>query len=269
MNSIVLLSATDLALAAVLILGLALLSLLMGLGLIRSLTVAALRTVIQLILIGLVLKAVFAQSDPLWTAVIALTMLLVAGREVMARQHRRFDGWWGIGLGTSAMFISTFSITLLVLLVIIQAEPWYAPQYAIPLLGMMFGNTMNGIALGLDRLTQQAWQQRAIIEARLALGQDARQAIADIRRDSVRTGMVPMINAMATAGLVSLPGMMTGQILAGVDPVEAVNYQILIMFMVTAGTGFGTIAAIVLGARRLFDERQRLCLGRLSPGRYS
>ena len=77
-----------------------------------------------------------------------------------------------------------------------------------------------------------------------------------------------MINAMATAGLVSLPGMMTGQILAGVDPVEAVNYQILIMFMVTAGTGFGTIAAIVLGARHLFDERQRLCLERLSTGRH-
>jgi putative ABC transport system permease protein len=269
MNGIVTLTPVDLALAAVLIIGLALLSVLMGLGLVRSLVVASLRTVIQLILIGLVLKAVFAQSNPLWIGVIALTMLLVAGREVMARQQRSFQGWWGLGLGTSAMFVSTFTITILVLVVIIQADPWYTPQYAIPLLGMMFGNTMNGIALGLDRLTQTAWQQRAIIEARLALGQTSHQAIADIRRDSVRTGLIPIINAMATAGLVSLPGMMTGQILAGIDPVEAVNYQILIMFMVTAGTGFGTIAAIVLGARHLFDERQRLRLERLGPGRYS
>jgi putative ABC transport system permease protein len=268
MNGIATLSPLDLSLAAVLILALAALSLLMGLGLVRSLIVAAVRTVIQLLLIGLVLKAVFAQSDPLWIAVIALTMLLVAGREVMARQQRRFQGWWGLGLGTSAMFISTFSITVLVLLLIIQADPWYAPQYAIPLLGMMFGNTMNGIALGLDRLTQQAWQQRAAIEARLALGQESHQAIADIRRESVRTGLIPIINAMAAAGLVSLPGMMTGQILAGVDPVEAVNYQILIMFMVTAGTGFGTIAAIVIGARRLFDKRQRLRLDRLGPARH-
>ncbi len=266
MNGIVVLSTVDLALAAVLILLLAGLSLLMGLGLIRSLFIAALRTVIQLLLIGLVLKLVFAQTNLLWVIAIALMMLLVAGREVMARQQRRFLGWWGLGLGTSAMFVSTFTITVLVLAVIIQADPWYTPQYAIPLLGMMFGNTMNGIALGLDRLTQQAWHQRAIIETRLALGQEPVQAIADIRRESVRTGLIPMINAMAAAGLVSLPGMMTGQILAGVDPVEAVNYQILIMFMVTAGTGFGTIAAIVFGARRLFDERQRLRLDRLTGG---
>jgi putative ABC transport system permease protein len=257
----------DLALASILILGLSLLSLLMGLGMLRSLVIAAVRTVLQLLLVGLVLKVVFAQSDPLWVFVIALVMLLVAGREVMGRQQRPFLGWWGPGLGTTAMFISSFSITILVLISVIQIKPWYTPQYAIPLLGMMLGNTMNGIALGLDRLTQQSWQQRAIIDARLALGQEPAQAIADIRRESVRTGMIPIINAMAAAGIVSLPGMMTGQILAGVDPVVAVNYQILIMFMVTAGTGFGTIAAIVLGARRLFDERQRLRLDRLKGGK--
>lgn len=264
MTEMAILTPFDLSLAALLIVALSGLSWFMGLGLVRSLMIAALRTVIQLILIGLVLKAVFAHSDPLWLALIAMTMLLIAGREVMARQQRRFKGWWGFGLGTSAMFVSTFTVTVLVMTVIIQVDPWYTPQYAIPLLGMMFGNTMNGIALGLDRLTQQAWQQRHVIEARLALGQTAQQAIADIRRDSVRTGLIPIINAMATAGLVSLPGMMTGQILAGVDPVEAVNYQILIMFMVTAGTGFGTIAAIAIGARHLFDERERLRLDRLS-----
>jgi putative ABC transport system permease protein len=265
-GGIVTLSLPDLVLASVLVLALALLTLAMGLGLVRSLVIAALRTVVQLLLIGLVLKAVFAQHDPLWIFVIALVMLLVAGREVMARQQRPFLGWWGPGLGTTAMLVSSFSITLLVLLSVIQVKPWYTPQYAIPLLGMMLGNTMNGIALGLDRLTHQAWQQRAVIDARLALGQEPHQAIADIRRESVRTGLIPIINAMAAAGIVSLPGMMTGQILAGVDPVVAVNYQILIMFMVTAGTGFGTIAAIVLGARRLFDERQRLRLDRLKGG---
>jgi putative ABC transport system permease protein len=265
-GGIVSLSLTDLALASCLILALSSLSLAMGLGLVRSLIIAALRTVLQLLLIGLVLKVVFAQSNPLWVFIIALIMLLVAGREVMARQQRPFLGWWGPGLGTAAMFISSFSITIFVLFFVVQVKPWYTPQYAIPLLGMMLGNTMNGIALGLDRLTQQAWQQRAVIDARLALGQEPALAIADIRRESVRTGLIPMINAMAAAGIVSLPGMMTGQILAGVDPVVAVNYQVLIMFMVTAGTGFGTIAAIVLGARRLFDERQRLRLERLKGG---
>jgi putative ABC transport system permease protein len=75
--------------------------------------------------------------------------------------------------------------------------------------------------------------------------------------------MIPMINAMAAAGIVSLPGMMTGQILSGTPPVEAVKYQILIMFMITAGAGFGTLTAVWLAGRRLFDERQRLRLDRL------
>jgi putative ABC transport system permease protein len=162
------------------------------------------------------------------------------------------------------MFISSFAITVLALFTMIGTDPWYTPQYAIPLLGMLLGNTMNGIALGLDRLTAGAWQQRAIIEQRLMLGQSRFEAIAEIRFDAMRSGMMPMINAMAAAGLVSLPGMMTGQILAGTPPVEAVKYQILIMFLITAGTGFGVSAALWLASRRLFDERHRLRLDTLS-----
>ena len=257
------LSAFDLSLAALLIIALALLSFQMRLNLERSIIVAALRTVIQLMLIGLVLKLLFNTTHPGWIILISLVMLLAAGREVMIRQQRRFAGIQSFALGTLSLFISTVVVTLLVLTVVISADPWYTPQYAIPLLGMMFGNTMNGIALGLDRLTQTAWQQRDIIEARLILGQTPQQAISDIRRESIRSGMIPIINAMAVAGVVSLPGMMTGQILAGAAPMEAVNYQILIMFMVTAGTGFGTIFAVTMGARHLFDQRERLRLDRL------
>jgi putative ABC transport system permease protein len=95
------------------------------------------------------------------------------------------------------------------------------------------------------------------------LGQRWDEAIADYRRQAIRSGMIPIINAMAAAGIVSLPGMMTGQILAGAAPVEAVKYQILIMFLIAAGTGLGTLAAVTIGSRHLFDERQRLCLERL------
>ncbi len=257
------LSVTDLFIAASLVVLLAGLSLWLRLGIERSLLIAALRTAVQLTLIGLVLKAVFNNVHMLWVTLIAVVMLLIAGREVMARQKRRFIGAWGFTMGTFSMFVSTFSVMLLALLVIVDVRPWYTPQYAIPLLGMMFGNTMNGIALALDRLTQQAWHGRNVIEARLMLGESAEMAMADIRRESMRTGMIPMINAMAAAGLVSLPGMMTGQILAGVAPMEAVKYQILIMFMVTAGCGLGALIAVQAGARRLFDERQRLRLERL------
>jgi putative ABC transport system permease protein len=253
----------DLALAALLIMAVAGLSLRLQLGLGRQVLIAALRTVIQLSLVGLVLKVLFENVHLLWMALIAGVMLVAAVYEVVARQQRRFTGWWGFAMGTSSMFVSTFTVTFLALTVIIRPEPWYTPQYAIPLLGMLFGNSMNGVALGLDRLTQTAWQQRAVFEARLMLGQTWSQAVADIRRDSIRSGLIPIVNAMAAAGIVSLPGMMTGQILAGAAPLEAVKYQILIMFLIAAGTGFGTLAATSLAARRLFDQRHRLRLDRL------
>lgn len=257
------LSPFDLAIAALLILVLAGLSRRLRIGVERPLLVSAARSTVQLFLIGLVLKVLFESAQPLWVALLATVMLVVAGREVMVRQKRRFVGGWGFGVGTLSMFVSSFTVTLLALLLVIGTDPWYAPQYAIPLLGMVLGNTMNGISLGLDRLTQDAAQGRAVIEARLALGQDWQRAISDSRREAMRVGMIPIINAMSAAGIVSLPGMMTGQILAGTPPVEAVKYQILVMFLIAGGTGFGTMVAVSLGARRLFDERQRLRLDRL------
>ena len=261
------LTSFDLGLAALLVVVLALLSRRMQLGLEGQLLIAASRTVVQLLLIGLVLEILFSDVNLLWITAMAVVMLLAAGREVMARQQRRFKGVWGFGMGTLAMFISSFAVTILALITIIGTEPWYTPQYAIPLLGMMLGNTMNGVALGLDRLTQTTWQQRAIIEQRLMLGANRTEAILEIRREAMRSGMMPMINAMAAAGLISLPGMMTGQILAGIPPIEAVKYQILIMFLITAGTGFGVSAALWMGSRKLFDERHRLRLDALTTPR--
>ena len=252
-----------LGLAALLVLALAGTGYLARLGITRNLLIAALRTVIQLALIGLVLEALFASSGFQWIALMALVMLLVAGREVVARQGRRLQGWWAFGIGTGSMFVSSFSVTVLALSVVIGPDPWYTPQYAIPLLGMMLGNTMTGVSLALDRLTESVWRQRAVIENRLMLGQTWKQALEDIRRDAMRSGMMPSINAMAAAGIVSLPGMMTGQILAGSPPAVAVKYQILVMLIITVGTGFGALMAVSWGGRRLFDDRERLRLDRL------
>ena len=257
------LTITDLVIAAVLVGLLALLSLRLQTGISLQLLVAAARTAIQLSLIGLVLKVLFANAHLGWVTLMAVFMLLVAGREVMARQERRFKGWWGYAVGTFSMFLSSFTVTVFALVVILGDSPWYTPQYAIPLLGMLLGNTMNGISISMDRLTHAAWEQRGVIEARLMLGERWDEAISEIRRQAIRSGMIPIINAMAAAGIISLPGMMTGQILAGAAPVDAVKYQILIMFLITAGTGLGTMAAVTIGAKHLFDKRQRLCLDRL------
>jgi putative ABC transport system permease protein len=261
--NIIILSPIDLAIAAFLVITMALLSWILRFGISLRLIIASLRTTLQLLLLGLILKTLFTTIYHAWLAVMAVVMLLAASREVISQQKLKFSGMWSFGVGMISMCISSFSITIMALLVIIQVDPWYTPQYAIPLLGMLLGNTMNGIAIGLDRLTTTAWDLRSTIETRLTLGEPWNQAIGDIRRESFRSGMIPIINAMSVAGLVSLPGMMTGQILGGNPPVEAVKYQILIMFLIAAGTGFGTITAVWLGSRRLFDERQRLRLDRI------
>ena len=260
------LSIVDLMIAASLVVLLALLSMRLQSNISRQLLIASVRTALQLALIGLVLKVLFENASLVWVTILAFIMLLIAGREVMVRQEYRFKGWRGYAMGTFSMFLSSFAVTIFALIVILGDDPWYTPQYAIPLLGMLLGNTMNGIAIAMDRLTHTAWEQRQVIEARLMLGERWDGAISDYRRQAIRSGMIPIINAMAAAGVVSLPGMMTGQILAGAAPMDAVKYQILIMFLIAAGTGLGTLAAVGLGSKHLFDERQRLCLDRLRQG---
>ena len=258
------LSPLDLAIAALLVLLLAALSWRLNLQIGRRMLIAAARSTVQLLLLGMVLKTLFSVANPWLVGLLAGVMLGVAGYEVRARQKHRLRGAWGYGAGAAAMFLSSFSIALLALLVILQPQPWYTPQYAIPLLGMLLGNTMTGIAVALDNLTRQVVEKRAQIEARLALGQTAATALEDIRRDALRAGLIPIVNAMTTAGIVSLPGMMTGQILAGGPPLEAAKYQLLILFLIAAGTGLGSASAVMLAAGRLFDERQRLRGDRLT-----
>jgi len=223
----------------------------------RSLVIATIRLVVQLSLVGLVLKFVFTQSSPWLIGLMSLIMLSVASYEIMARQKYRLRGAGSIRVGSITLMISSFALTIFGLTLVIHPDPWYLPQYAIPLFGMVLSNTMTGISVGMDRLTTSLFQNRQIVEQRLMLGETQWESVADYIRDSLRGGMIPVINSMATAGIVSLPGMMTGQILAGAAPTEAVKYQIMIWVLIAAGTGFGMVAAIYLTAASLFDERSR------------
>ena len=265
--AVISLTSFDLILASSLMLILSLLSLLLRLGLEKKILFFSMRMTVQLLLIGLILRYLFASSSFLLVFLLSMVMLFAAGREVWARQKRKIAGITGYMISTGAMFVSSFSVSIIALSVIIDVEPWYTPQYAIPLLGMLLGNTMTGIALAVDHMTDQLYRRRNEVEQRLLLGQSWKEASLDIRRDGIRTGMMPIINSLAAAGLVSLPGMMTGQILGGTPPVEAVKYQILIMFLIAGGTGFGVIAAIWASGKVLFDSRERLRLDLLISGR--
>ncbi len=224
----------------------------------RQVLVLASRSALQLLAVALVLQTLFDHATLAWIALLAMFMVLLAGREIRQRQQYRVAGFSGYLTATGAMFLSSMATALFALLVVIEQEPWYHPQYAIPLLGMLLGNTMNGIALGMDRLTRSAREQRRKIEAMLALGFSADEAITRFRDEAIRNGMIPILNTMAAAGVISLPGMMTGQILAGAAPLEAVKYQILILLLITAGSGVGIMVAVSIQSRQLFDERERL-----------
>jgi putative ABC transport system permease protein len=255
----------DLLIGAALLMLNAGLSMMMQLGLARQLLVAAGRMTVQLLLVGLVLKAVFAVGSLWMTIALAVIVCLFVGFEVRARQERRLRGFWGYGLSAGAvMFVGTL-VTLFALTVQIEPVLWYTPRYAIPLLGMIMGNVMTGVSLALNDIGLNVARERNSIEAQLALGATRWQALKPATRRALRSGFISIINAMAATGVVALPGMMTGQILAGVDPNEAVRYQLLVMFMIAGATSLGVYLAVFATLVRLTDERHRLRLDRLTP----
>jgi putative ABC transport system permease protein len=266
MQTYISLDVFDLALAAVLLIVNAGLSLALSLKLERQILIAATRMVVQLYLVGLVLKGLFAVTSPWLVLLVALLMFCFAGYEIGARQQRPLAGLWSYGLGGGAMVLSCGIVTLLALTAVVGPQPWYAPRYAIPLFGMILGNTMTGVSLGYNTLTTTAYRDRSAIEAQLALGANRWKALRPSAHAAIVSGLMPTLNAMAATGVVFLPGMMTGQILAGVEPEQAVRYQLLIMFLIAGSSGAGVFLAVYLAIWRLTDDRSRLRLDRLASG---
>ena len=224
MSDYIVLNYWELAAASVFVLIDAGISVIFGLRIHRGLLIAAVRMGIQLALVGLVLTTLFAIVSPWWTALTGLAMVLFAGREATQRQGRRLAGWWSYGLGTGCMMMASVVVTVSALVTVLRPIPWYQPRYLIPLLGMILGNCMTGVGLGLDRLTASLANRRAAVEAQLMLGASKRAATSPVTREALRSALMPVVNSMAATGVVALPGMMTGQILGGVPPVEAVKW---------------------------------------------
>jgi putative ABC transport system permease protein len=266
MTSYVPLSMLDLALAAALLIANVAISYLYKLKLEKSLAIASLRMIVQLIAVALVLRLIFGDASPLWSLAFAVVMAGGAMLEIITRQHYRFKEWTALLVTASPAFIAGL-LTTVIALAVIGPTPWYAPRFMLPILGMLTGNTLSGVTLVLDSLTAAAQRERNVIEARIALGANRLEAFEDILRRALRTGMTPVLNSMAAAGIVSLPGMMTGQILAGIDPVEAAKYQILIMFLIAGATAIAVLAAGLAAVHFLTDDRQRLRLDHLQAAK--
>ncbi len=256
MTAVITLTWDRLALVAALILLNAGISLRLGLGLGQRLLLAAVRTVVQLLLLGLVLAWVFSVEGPLAVLAMMTFMIVMAGYEAVRRTTLRIPGGYGAGLGV--MLFSSMTVTLYGIVAVLRVDPWYRPQYIVPILGMVLGNTLNGISLGLETVLDGFARDRERVEVLLAHGASPAEASRDVVRRAVRTGMVPILNSMVAAGVVSIPGMMTGQILAGQDPGGAARYQIFILFLIAAGVALGTVLVVLAARRLVFDGRARL-----------
>ena len=254
----------DLALAALLLVINGALSVWLKLGITKAQAIAATRMVVQLLLVGLVLKALFAHQSPWLTLTVVVVMVGFAGYEIMSRQERKLTGLWSYGIGATTMTFAAVSVTVLALSTQLRPDPWWDARYAIPLLGMMLGNAMTGISLGLNNLLNAVTRDRWAVEAQIALGYPRHVAMRPFIRRALRNALMPSINSMSASGLVFLPGMMTGQILAGLDPIEAVKYQLLVMFLIGGATGIGSVTAIYAAVGRVTDGRHRLRLDRIA-----
>ena len=257
------LNALDVGLAASLVLLNAGVSLYLKLRLHYQVIWAAIRMVLQLLLVGLLLRWVFQATSAAGTLAIVVFMVAAAAREVAVRPAARFKHGGNYAISATVVTLASFATVLLALLTAIRPEPWYDPRYTIPLVGIVLGSVLNSASLALDTFLSGVASSRAAIEAQLALGATASQAMSELVRNSIRRGMIPVINQMSAAGIITLPGIMTGQLLAGMDPLDAVKYQILLLFLLTGASGLAATAVVYLGARSMTDQRDRLRMDRV------
>ena len=228
------------------------------LGLEKDLAWGTVRTFAQLYLMGYALKIVFHLDHPALVLALFVFMIFWAAHAIRGRiAEKRVRFFVPTFLSMVASYVV---VAFVVTAVIIQVEPWYTPQYFIPLGGMIIGNAMNAITIALDRLFGDLRKSRDRIELCLGLGATYQEATQSILRDVIKAGMIPSINALMTVGLVSLPGMMTGQILAGADPTTAIEYQIVVMLMLVAATAIGTILVTHVVRRRCFSNAHQMVI---------
>jgi putative ABC transport system permease protein len=229
----------------------------------REYVIATLRTVVQLSLLGLVLAWVFENAN-VWLVLGVLAMFVVVSAfTAVGRQDRKLPGllWHaGISLTTSAALL-----TVLVTAFVIRVSPWWTPQYLIPLAGMIVSNSMNAAALAIERLRSELTLRSGEVEELLALGASARQAVDTSAKAALRAALRPNLNQMYVVGLVSIPGTMTGQIIAGLPPAGAARYQILVMLLWNAGAAATCAMLVWLSYRRFFTHALQLRPELLSP----
>jgi putative ABC transport system permease protein len=251
-GAVIPISYPQLAMSLILLLIVGTISALLRLELLRPLAWGALRTFLQLTLIGFALLILFAMENR--GIVLSLVTFMAAIATHAATRRTPSVTQFSPILAFLSLWASTLLAGFIVLVLVIRPDPWYSPRVAIPIFGMILGNSMNAVSLALETLYHSVRLERERIETLLSLGATPWEAVQDNVRIALRSGMTPILNSLTVVGLVSLPGMMTGQILGGADPTLAVRYQIVVMYMIAAAVATGCLMLVTLSYRRLFTE---------------
>jgi putative ABC transport system permease protein len=209
------------------------------LGLEWNLAIATGRTILQLLVLGYVLDFIFALNN-VW-GILAILAIILAMTAIVARNRISPKIPQVLPLVGGAIFLSTAVTVIYTIFLIIQPDRWYEPRYIIPLAGIVLGNAMNAAAIAGERLVSTMNTQQVEIETHLSLGATPQQAVSQYRKEAIRAAFIPTLNQMMLMGMVAIPGISTGQLIAGVRPLDAVSYEILIIFMVAIANLLTTI----------------------------
>lgn len=241
------------------------LSVYLALGLNKKLGIAAVRCVVQLTLLAIILRPVFLSGHWVWVLLVSCAMLLISSVEVMSRPSYSYAGMYQhilIGIGGSCSFVLVY--TMFFVIQWKHKTHYYDPQYVIPILGMLLGNTISGVSLGLTTVLEELSAGRERVEWLLAVGATRFEATKGVVQRSLHVALIPMINQMSVVGIVSIPGMMTGELLAGVIPIQASRIQISILFLIGSTTALGSVITVLLAVCWIVDSEHRLRYERLN-----
>lgn len=217
-----------------------------------QIAIAALRAFVQLTAVGLVITFIFDQ-DTLLLVVVLLAAMTVVGALTARRRAARVPGaFWP--LLTALGLAGAATLGLVVAFGIFAPEP----RYLVPLGGMVIGNSMTAAAVSLDRLGADVESGAARIEATLALGAPSDEAIRPLARDSLRAGLIPLIDSTKTTGMIFFPGTMVGSLLAGADPVDAVRLQLVLLYVLLGSVAIAAVTAVLLARRNFFTSAHQL-----------
>lgn len=225
----------------------------------KEILLATVRMSLQLVLVGYLLVYLFDNPNPFYTLVIIAIMQVFAIYNVYKRTKYPLGGAMKKHIAF-AMAIGILTSLFFFILVVLDVTPWYEPRYFIPIAGMIIGNSMTGVSLGVNNLISGFEANKSQIEGALMLGATPKHAARKVVNQAFDSAMLPTINSMVGMGIIFLPGMMTGQILSGTSPIVAVEYQIAIMLGIVGSVSLTVILYLQLAYKSFFNERLQLVM---------